>query len=131
MTLVLVLITSLCFAKRSVQLAIQPIRKDGNEINFKISRTPCPDKNQLCGMQVSLTSKQMHTGKLNWERELYQKAFDPTLEADVQEVLPKSLTLKKSTELIVSDEKGSVYIIEAKTGEMLQPLKSIIYPGYK
>ena len=78
-------------------------------------------------MQVFLSSKQVSSGKIIWERELYQKPFDPAMETDVQEILPKSLSLKKSGELIASDEAGSIYIVEAKTGELLQPLKSVVY----
>ena len=81
-------------------------------------------------MQVFLISKNIASGKINWEKELYQKLFDPNLEIDVQTVFLRSLKLRKK-HLIAIDEKGSKYIVKSQTGDLVQPLKSIIYPAHK
>lgn len=116
-------------AKRLAPAKIKPVVDQGSEFSYRIEKTSCK-KSTSCGMQVFLVSKNVASGKINWERELYQKAFDPKMETDVQTIYPKSLKLKEKN-VIAIDEKGSKYIVKSETGDLVIPLKSIIYPASK
>lgn len=117
------------FAKRLAPAKIKPVVSEGNEFSFRVEKSSCK-KSANCGMQVFLSSKNIASRKTNWERELYQKSFDPKLETDVQTIYPKSLKLKEKN-VIAIDEKGSKYIVKSETGDLVIPLKSIIYPASK
>lgn len=119
------------FAKRSAPVEIKPIEKNGNEYSFRIDHSACEEGKKICGMQVFLISKELSTQKLNWETALYQKIYDPKLETDVQTIFPRSLKLRKSKYFQIIDEKGAIYLVKLKTGELVKPLKSIIYPSSK
>lgn len=123
------LLSSAGWAKRLAPAKIKPVVEQGNEFSYRVEKTSCK-KSPTCGMQVFLVSKNVASGKLNWERELYQKAFDPKMETDVQTIYPKSLKLKEKN-VIAIDEKGSKYIVKSATGDLVIPLKSIIYPANK
>ena len=109
--LLLSLIGDLSFAKRLPPAEIKLIMKNGTEFAFRIKENSCKDKINLCGMQVYLFSKKSSTGKLNWERKLYQKLYDPKLEIDVQTVLPQTLIFKDEGKLLATDERESTYLV--------------------
>lgn len=129
LVLSLSLLSTTTWAKRLAPAVIKPVVSEGNEFTYKVEKTSCK-KSPSCGMQVFLVSKNLASGKINWERELYQKAFDPKMETDVQTIYPKSLKLKEKN-VIAIDEKGSKYIVKSQTGDLVIPLKSIIYPAQK
>lgn len=129
LVLSLSLLSATTWAKRLAPAVIKPVVSEGNEFSYKVEKTSCK-KSPSCGMQVFLVSKNLASGKINWERELYQKAFDPKMETDVQTIYPKSLKLKEKN-VIAIDEKGSKYIVKSQTGDLVIPLKSIIYPAQK
>lgn len=129
LVLSLSLLSTTGWAKRSAPAKIKPVVNQGSEFSFRVEKTSCK-KSTSCGMQVFLLSKNVASGKTNWERELYQKSFDPKLETDIQTVYPKSLKLVEK-QLIAIDEKGSKYIVKPQTGDLVIPLKSIIYPARK
>lgn len=117
------------FAKRLPPAEVKPLVKDGIEYNFRVEQGSCDEPSKNCGMQVFLVSQDTKTGQVKWDRELYQKSFDPNLEVDVQTVFPKSLKFK-GKEIVATDEMGSTFRLKL-TGELISPLKSIIYSGAK
>ncbi len=129
LVLSLSLLPVISLAKRLAPAVITPVISEGSEFTYRVEKTSCK-KSTNCGMQVFLISKNVASGKVNWERELYQKAFDPKMETDVQTIYPKSLKLKEKN-VIAIDEKGSKYIVKSATGDLVIPLKSIIYPAHK
>lgn len=112
-------------AKRSEPAAIKSIVLGDSIVNFRVQRADCQVE-KVCAMQVFINSKNMTTGRINWERELYQKGLDPKVEFDVQLVLPKFLRLQ-GKQIIATDEKGTTYKLDLD-GKLLSPLKSVIYP---
>lgn len=123
--LTLTFFSAASFAKRIEPAAIKSIVQGDSVINFRVQRADCQIE-KVCAMQVFLNSKNMASGRIIWERELYQKALDAKLEFDVQMVLPKSLRLEGKT-IVATDEKGSTYKLDLN-GKLLSPLKSIVYP---
>ena len=121
----LVLFSSVAFAKRSEPATIRSIVQGDRIINFRVERADCQVA-KVCAMQVFLTAKSTTSGRIIWERELYEKALDPKLEYDVQMVLPKSLRLE-GKKFVATDEKGSSYKVDLE-GKLLSPPKSIVYP---
>ncbi len=120
---------SVSFAKRKAPAEIKPVVVDGNELSTQSEQSDCmTDKH--CGQQVFLVSKNVQSGNVNWITELYQKSFNPKIETDVQTIFPKSLKVKKNKATVV-DERGSKYVIDTVSGELITPLKSIIYPVKK
>lgn len=131
----LILVLSIClfssasWSKRMAPAKIKPIVSQGREFSFQVEQSPCKN-GENCGMQVFLVSKNIASGRINWKRELYQKLFNPNLEIDMQTVFLRSLELSKQ-QLIAIDERGSKYIVKSQTGDLVQPLKSIIYSANK
>lgn len=129
LVLVLSLVTTISFAKRKAPADIKPVVIQGNEISVQSEQSDCmTDKH--CGQQMFLVSKNQKTGDVNWITELYQVGFDSKLETDVQTIYPTSLKVKKNKATVI-DERGSTYVIDIKDGELIKPLKSIIYPAKK
>ncbi|MBC7465188.1 MAG: hypothetical protein H7256_04290 [Bdellovibrio sp.] len=126
--LILIVAGSTTFAKRAGPVEVKPISKNGHEFSFRIKNSSCQE-NEACALQVFLISKDVKTGAVKWDRELYQKLFDRKLEIDVQWVFPKSLSYNNKKQLVVTDERGSMYKVNSENGKLIQPLKSIIYPA--
>ena len=126
MTVIYFLLACLSLAE-SNSPDIKPLRVETSEYSFKIKQPDCRI-GYYCGMQVLLVSKNIKSKKVKWERELYEKAFDPGLPSDGQTVQPKTLTFdKKENQITITDERGSTYKVSTK-GDLVSPLKSIIYP---
>lgn len=125
-----IVLSSTAFAKRAAPVEVKPISKNGQEFSFRIKNSGC-GQGESCAMQVFLLSKNIKSGEVKWECELYQKLFDRQLETDVQWVFPSSLTYTKKKQLIVTDERGSTYKVKSDNGELIDPLKSNIYPAEK
>ncbi len=122
-----------CFslhAKRVAPPEIKPLQKSGNEFSFEISNSPCSDVKNTCGMKVTLVSKKISVNSVNWKRELYIKMYDSKLETDVQDVHPQSLKFLNNNIIQVKDENGTEYQINALSGKMIKPLKTVIYNAF-
>lgn len=130
LSLSLLFVSPMGFAKRAAPVEVKPILKNGQEFSFRIKNSGC-HADEACSMQVFLISKNIKSGEVKWQRELYQKLFDRNLETDVQWVFPNFLAYNKKKQLVVTDERGSTYKVESGSGELIQPLKSIVYPARK
>ena len=61
------------------------------------------------------------TKKLLWRVQVYKTVYDKNLEKDVQDVFIKSLSYdKRHNLLIMSDEKGRVFVLNLKTKKVTQ-----------
>jgi hypothetical protein len=61
--------------------------------------------------------------KLLWKTKIYQTDYDLKLERDVQDIFIKTLTHEKSHNLLVmSDEKGRVFVLDLKSQKFTQIL---------
>lgn len=117
------------FAKRAPPPVVKPLVRAGNEYRFETEQSDCRSGGS-CGMQAFLVSTNVKSGKVNWKTELYQKLFDPNLETDVQTIMPASLKVVKYRAIAV-DEMGLRYVVNLKTGMLVEPLKPVIYPAQK
>jgi hypothetical protein len=59
-------------------------------------------------------ARDLKTGKLLWQVEVYQTEFDPKVESDVQSVYINSLKIERG-KLIIKNERGDRYTIDLKT----------------
>lgn len=126
-TIALTLLSFNSFAKRGPVPVVKPLIKNGTEYDFRFADQECKP-NAPCGMQVYLFSKNKKSNKINWETQLYQVQYRQNLELDVQSILPSRLQLKNKNQIVVIDEMGSTYKVDSKTGKLIEPLKSIVYP---
>ena len=61
------------------------------------------------------------TKKLLWRVQIYKIIYNENLEGDVQDIFIKSLSFDKSHNLLLmSDEKGRVFILNLKTKKVTQ-----------
>lgn len=128
MLILLFLFLPTAFAKRAAPAEVQPVHPRGIEYSLRVETSPC--RKSPCGMKASLVARDTKSQNVKWERELYQRQFLPEMEQDVQAIFPKSLRLLKGGTLRIVDEKGTVYLV-SREGELLKPLKSVIYPAPK
>ena len=117
------------FAKRLAPKEIKPVVQKETEFALQFEQSSCVTE-KVCGQQVFLISKNLKTGNINWVTELYQVTFDSKLETDIQTIYPTSLKVRKNKATVI-DERGSTYVTDIKSGELITPLKSIIYPAKK
>jgi hypothetical protein len=121
---VAVLASAPALAKRLAGPEVQPIVSQGRKYEIVVRRTPCaaepsPATPASPGIQVGVKGP-------NWETEIYRRAYLCGLETDVQDVLVHELR-KEGGKLIVIDERGLRYDVDAVTGKLLMPSKAVTY----
>lgn len=136
LTPLLVLLFTLLFsiqamAKRVIPAEIKAIKKDGNEYNVRYEESKCQNSKNICGDITRIYSRNIKTGKINWEKEIYLTMYNSLLEIDVQQIYLRSLKLTSKGKIEIVDEMGMKYLILAKNGTMIEPLKTVIYPAEK
>ncbi|HEX3693884.1 MAG TPA: hypothetical protein VH374_00735 [Polyangia bacterium] len=63
-----------------------------------------------------LTASDATTGKEQWVQKVYEVAYDPKMEEDVQDVFIESLIAGPApSEVTVSDERGGIYRVDLTT----------------
>lgn len=129
LVLSLSLVSASAFAKRLAPAEIKPVVQKETEFTLQSEQSDCVTE-KVCGQQVFLVSKNLKTGNVNWVTALYQVTFDSKLETDIQTIYPTSLKVRKNRATVI-DERGSTYVTNIKSGELVSPLKSIIYPAKK
>gem|GEM_PF-2736181 len=60
------------------------------------------------------------TGQKLWERYLYKVRLDKDVERDIQDVFIKKMYLDKPDRLILQNERGEWFVLERRTGALLQ-----------
>ncbi|MBY0416054.1 MAG: hypothetical protein K2Q18_17920 [Bdellovibrionales bacterium] len=129
--LILILFSFDIQAKRVAPPVLKPLVKSGHQFHFEITSAGCPEVKSPCGMSVSLVSKNMDGKKVFWTTNLYVRMYDMQLETDVQDVHPTELKFLSKNIILVRDEKGSEYRVDATDGHLIKPLKTIIYSAKK
>lgn len=122
------LFTTLAEAKRMAPPVVPAVIEDGVSYTTGIKNSSCDSTTRdNCGFLGFVKATDQTTQKVKWTTILYSKLYDLNLELDIQDIHPHYLKIDKKKQLIIRDENGSEYVVDAKTGKLLKPLKSIIY----
>lgn len=78
----------------------------------------------VCGYNQTVEARE--TGQILWQTKIYKVVFNQKKENRLQMILPVSLKLDGSR-LVVKDEKGLVYKLNAKTGRILNRKRTPMY----
>ncbi len=105
------------WAKREPPPFIPPV--DDGIYRFVLRENSQPDKLGIYkGGHVEAYLK--ITGEKIWEKYLYKVHLDPTVERDVQDVFVREMYLDKPNRLILENERGEWFVLERRTGDLLQ-----------
>ncbi|MBL7715223.1 MAG: hypothetical protein JNL01_07110 [Bdellovibrionales bacterium] len=120
------------FAKRMPPPILTPLEVEKNQIQVRFVNNPCLTRQGLCSFQVFVTSTPI--GKkgaraFDWKTVIYESDYIKDLERDIQEIHPKSLELKDGL-IQVTDEFGSTYRIDPKTGFLISPHSPLFYENW-
>jgi hypothetical protein len=115
------------FAKRVAPPKVNPVNIGHLEFSTTTEKILCENKKDICGMTAFLISTDTMAKSAIWKTQLYIKMFKKNEETDVQEIYPQSLILNVDSNLQLKDEKGTEYLVEAKSGKFVKPLKTVIY----
>ena len=125
-SLFMVMIGSLVFAKRVSPPVIGALANEAAQYEFSIKHIKCENADELCAMKVTLVAKALKDQKVLWETPLYRRIFRQGMEVDVQEIYPRTLSLKADL-LQATDEREQLYFVNWKTGTLVAPAKEIMY----
>ena len=104
MTLVLAFIPSVSLAKRSPPPKVKPVVHDG-------VRYIAPNSD---GENAHIQAWDAKSGKVLWQKKIFNVKVNPRLETDVQHVYIKSLKVQKG-KLIIIAERNRRYSLDLKT----------------
>jgi glucose dehydrogenase len=111
------------YAKRSAAPALSSIEKEGHRYFYEYTYSQEKGSNY----SVNILCKNIQTGKILWKTLIYDREIDRLVESDIQHILLKRFTLE-NRQLVAEDEKGTVYRIDAATGQLIEPLSPHHYP---
>ena len=103
------LLPGLAFAKRVAPAAVAPVIQEG-------VRYTAPNDD---GRRAYIEAWNIQTGKKLWDLTVFTNRIDPKLEADVQWVFIKSMTIQDGR-LVITSEKGTVYRIDLTARKVVQ-----------
>ena len=100
----LLLATLLAEAKRRVPAEVLPVKVGNIEYS-------APHRNRTHKQMGFIEARDLKSGKLIWNRQIYAVKYDPDLEGDVQDVFIKSITIQGNN-LIITNERNSKYQLD-------------------
>ena len=103
------LLPGLAFAKRVAPAAVAPVIQEG-------VRYTAPNDD---GGRAYIEAWNVQTGRKLWDLTVFTNRIDPKLEADVQWVFIKSMTIQDGR-LVITSEKGTVYRIDLTARKVVQ-----------
>jgi hypothetical protein len=105
------------WAKREPPPFIPPV--DDGIYRFVLRGNSQPDKHNIYkGGHVEAYLKV--TGEKLWEKYLYKVQLDRSVERDVQDVFVREMYLDEPNRLILENERGEWFVLERRTGDLLQ-----------
>jgi len=115
-TALILLLGFTAFAKRMAPEAVAPVTTEKAVIS--VPHFPKGKRAQNGGV---VEAHHPETKKLLWRIQVYRTVYDKNLEKDVQDVFIKSLSFDKSHNLLImSDEKGRLFVLNLKTKNVTQ-----------
>ena len=102
--------TGVVSAKRAPPAAVKPAAHGGIEF-----RAPS-------GKMGVVEAWETATGRMLWEKQIYEVKLDPNLEADVQHVFVTKMEVLAGA-LLVTNESGEVYSLDLKTRNVSKAVK--------
>ena len=108
--------SSTAMAKRIAPEEVPPVTTDKAVISV-----PHFPKGKLAQNGGVLEAHHPKTKKLLWRIQIYKSTYDKALEKDIQDVFIKSLSYDKNHNLLImSDEKGRVFVLNLETKKVTQ-----------
>jgi hypothetical protein len=106
----LLLATLLAEAKRGAPAEVLPVKV--RNIGYS-----APHRNGTQKQMGFIEARNLKSGKLIWNRQIYAVKYVPDLEGDVQDVFIRNIKVKGNS-LIVTNERKSEYQLDLKTLEV-------------
>ena len=106
----LLLVTLLAEAKRGAPAEVLPLTVGNIEYS-------APHRNGTQKQMGFIEARNLKSGKLIWNRQIYAVKYVPDLEGDVQDVFIRNIKVKGNS-LIVTNERKSEYQLDLKTLEV-------------
>ena len=106
----LLLATLVAEAKRGAPMEVLPVKVGNIEYS-------APHRNGTQKQMGFIEARNLKSGKLIWNRQIYAVKYVPDLEGDVQDVFIRNIKVKGNS-LIVTNERKSEYQLDLKTLEV-------------
>ena len=106
----LLLATLLAEAKRGAPAEVLPLTVGNIEYS-------APHRNGTQKQMGFIEARNLKSGKLIWNRQIYAVKYVPDLEGDVQDVFIRNIKVKGNS-LLVTNERKSEYQLDLKTLEV-------------
>ena len=104
------LATLVAEAKRGAPMEVLPVKVGNIEYS-------APHRNGTQKQMGFIEARNIKSGKLIWNRQIYAVKYVPDLEGDVQDVFIRNIKVKGNS-LIVTNERKSEYQLDLKTLEV-------------
>ncbi len=105
------------WAKRTPPPFIPPV--DDGIYRFVLRENSQPNKQNIYrGGHIEAYLKV--TGQKLWEKYLYKVKLDASVEKDVQDVFIQKMYLDKLNRLVLENERGEWFVLDRRTGELVQ-----------